>query len=271
MRNTISTIYKNILLVLILTIGIGLTSCQEVIDLDLNSSNPEIVIEGQITNGPGPYKVQISKTVNFDESNIFPPVSGAIVTISDNVGNSEILTENPSGIYLTSSLVGVPGRNYTLQVQSQGKTYQATSTMFLPVPIDELAVDSFTFGSNANKFINVKFTDPAGVKNFYRIIEIINGDTLDIINVGSDRFEDGLEIVASVFSDEDPKLKTGDEVEILLLSIDENVFNYLTELSDVINDGGQSAAPANPTSNISNNALGYFSAHSIASKKIIVD
>lgn len=263
--------FKYLYIILIISVSWICTSCRKVIDLDLNSSNPEIVIEGNVSNGPGPYVVQLTKTINFDETNNFPPVNGAVVTIRDNIGNTDILTEGPTGVYKTTSLTGVPGRNYFLEVNAAGKLYQSSSTMFTPVTIDELTVDSFTFGAVANKYINVKFRDPEGVKNFYRIIEIINGDTLDIINVGSDRFSDGLEIVAAVFSDEDPKLKSGDEVEILLMSIDENVYNYLNELSDVLNGGGQSAAPANPTSNISNNALGYFSAHSISSSTIIVE
>jgi hypothetical protein len=271
MRSITYIKFRYISIILIISISWISTSCRKVIDLDLNSSNPEIVIEGSVSNSAGPHMVELTKTINFDESNNFPPVSGAVVRISDNVGNSDVLTEGPLGVYKTTSLAGVPGRNYLLEINVAGKMYQSTSYMYTPVAIDEVAVDSFTFGPNANKYVNVKFKDPAGVKNFYRIIEIINGDTLDIINVGSDRFSDGLEIVFPVFSDEDPELKSGDEVEILLMSIDESVYNYLSELSEVLNGGGQSAAPANPTSNISNNALGYFSAHSISTSTIIVE
>ena len=66
-------------------------SCQKVIDIDLNSAAPQIVIEGSISDQPGPYTVKITKTVNFSETNIFPAVSGAAVTVSDDAGNSETL------------------------------------------------------------------------------------------------------------------------------------------------------------------------------------
>ena len=37
-------------------------ACKKVIQVDLNNSIPQIVIEGEITNAAGPYLVKISKT-----------------------------------------------------------------------------------------------------------------------------------------------------------------------------------------------------------------
>ena len=246
------------------------SSCQKVIDVDLKSVDPEIVIEANVSDQAGPYLVQLSKTVNFDQPNVFPGVSGAVVILSDNMGNADTLTEVSSGKYYTSSLAGVPGRNYFLKVQAEGEEYIAASFMSSAVVIDTIMVDSLTFGGVSNKYLNVTFTDPASPGNFYRIIEIINGDTLSIINLSNDEFENGRQITVPIFSDEDPTLKSGDNVVIVLQCIDENVFDYFLELLMMINSGGQSAAPANPTSNISNNALGYFSAYSVRSKSIVI-
>jgi hypothetical protein len=45
--------------------------------------------------------------------------------------------------------------------------------------------------------------------------------------------------------------------------MDANVYSYLTTLSDVItSDANTSAAPANPNTNFSNGALGFFGAFS---------
>jgi hypothetical protein len=66
----------------------------------------------------------------------------------------------------------------------------------------------------------------------------------------------------------DNKLKAGDEVTIWLESVDKYVYEYFrTEGSE----GWQSASPANPTSNISNGALGYFNACSVRTISIIVE
>jgi hypothetical protein len=42
--------------------------------------------------------INVFKTVNFDEPNVYPPVSGAIVQICDDLGNVEVLTEFVNGI-----------------------------------------------------------------------------------------------------------------------------------------------------------------------------
>jgi hypothetical protein len=243
------------------------TSCEKVIDVDLNSSSPAIVIEGSISDQPGPHVVKISKTVNFDESNIFPAVTGALVTLSDDIGNAEVLAEVSPGVYHSTTLAGIPGRTYTLKVIDDGKEYTATSTMYLPVPIDTLTISSFGFGNSENKIINLKFNDPAGIENFYRVIQIINGDTLSSISVDSDLLLDGELITYPVFVED---IESGDSVRMVLQSIDENVLIYLRLLNQLSGNGDQSASPANPPSNFSNSALGYFSAHAETSKLIVI-
>src|SRR6187551_2496352 len=91
-----------------------IASCEKEISIDLNSSSPQIVIEGNISDEPGPYTVKISKTVNFSEANVFPPVTGALVVISDNTGVIDTLTETLPGSYLTNTITGTQGNTYTL-------------------------------------------------------------------------------------------------------------------------------------------------------------
>ena len=95
---------------------LALFSCQKIIQVDLNSSAPKVVIEGSINDQPGPHIVKVSKTVNFDQTNVFPGVTGATVTISDDAGNTETLAEAAPGIYQASVITGVAGRTYTLSV-----------------------------------------------------------------------------------------------------------------------------------------------------------
>jgi hypothetical protein len=72
-------------------IGLGfcravLFSCKKIVTLKLNNVPAAIVIQGEVTDQPGPYYVTINQPVDFYASNTFPPVSGAAVTISDNLG-----------------------------------------------------------------------------------------------------------------------------------------------------------------------------------------
>src|ERR1035441_9153798 len=99
---------------LVLLIGIlSIISCQKVITINLNDAVPQLVIEANISDLPNSCIVKLSKTVNFDDPNTFPAVSGAVIIINDNVGNTATLVETSNGIYTSSLMMTVPGRIYT--------------------------------------------------------------------------------------------------------------------------------------------------------------
>ena len=52
------------------------------------------------------------------------------------------------------------------------------------------------------------------------------------------------------------------------MSISKTIYEYYNSLETNTTDG-QSASPANPTSNITNGALGYFNAYSVRKKDVI--
>ena len=245
-----------------------LSSCKKVVHLNLDTSSPQIVIQGDIYDHQGPYTVQISKSVNFYDSNTYPAVSGATVAISDNEGNSDQLKEASPGIYITSALQGVPGRTYTLLVNIDGQTYTASSTMPDPVEIATIYFQKSLFGNNI--YPAISFKDPANINNYYRLIYIINNKQQNDINVTDDKLNAG-QIINYVIRplDTDNKLIAGDVVTIWLESIDNGVYEYF-RTAGTGNAGNQSASPANPTSNISNGALGYFNACSVRTLSAIV-
>ena len=250
----------------------GLSSCQQVINVDLNSASPEIVIDGSISDQPGPYTVTLSQTVNYNEDNTFPPVTGAIVVISDDAGNVDTLKEVTAGTYQTSKLQGVHNRTYTLSVTSNGENYSATSTMPQSVFIYSIAVVSGSISKDLN--LLVSFFDPKDVDNYYHIFEEItrvqsaSRDTT-LYTLGttiSDRLSDGEEIIFSLSSDPH-QLKEGDTVLVSLQCVDKNVYNYFRT---ALQNGSTSTSLSNPVTNLSNGALGYFSAYAVRFKKIVI-
>jgi hypothetical protein len=263
-------------LALVLLYTITLCSCQKVITLDLNSAAPALVVEGGITDQAGPCTIQLTKTVNFSESNTFPPFTGASVIINDNTGNTQTLVETTPGIYTASSLQGTIGKAYTLLITAGGKNYQAVSTLPAPVTIDTLVqLSSSGFGGGpggeVSKFVAIAFTDPVGVENYYRIVEIINGVTVSNISITRDFGRDGTLITSNLRRTGEIKLQTGDSVTVQLQSIDKNVYEYYRTFNQSSGGAGfTSTTPANPTSNISNGALGYFSAYAVTTKKIVI-
>ncbi len=142
--------YYFILAVLVLL----LSSCdqEEIIEIDLSDVPAQFVIEGSVTDEAAPYTVRITRTVNFDQPNDFPAVSGAVVIISDNAGQMDTLFEIKPGVYETVDVFpGVSGRTYTLQVWVEGRHFVANSTMPDLVPFEDLKTIRLPFGgSNAH-------------------------------------------------------------------------------------------------------------------------
>jgi hypothetical protein len=256
----------------VLLIMLSCVACKKIIQVNLTNISPQIVIEGNVTDDAGPYHVLITRSVNYAVNNVFPPVTDAAVSITDSTtGQKDVLIEVDSGVYATQSLIGEPQHTYQLLVIEDGQQYSATSTMPLPVKMD-----SVTFEQNSN--INgiseitaiVNFQDPRGVANYYQFTEAVNGKAVPDIFVFEDRLSDGKYIEDPLFNDT-AYLIPGAALLLTMNCVDENIYNYFNELSNVTATAGiQSTTPANPTSNINNGALGYFSAHTTTFEQLYV-
>lgn len=252
-----------LLLPLILLFG-----CKKVIDVKLKNANQQIIITGEVNNLSGPYKVTISRSVDFTSDNNFPPVSGAFVTISGN-GIVDTLSEDGPGIYFTNTLAGRPGKSYSLFVKSGNNIYTATSTMPQPVYLDSL---SFILGRSDNIYAVANFQDPAETDNYYQFIQYTNGEAFRNgrgNSVFDDRLSNGRYISMALY-DDSSDIRSGVTTTVQMNCVDKNVYNYLNELLQISGYGGgfASPAPANPESNITGGALGYFSANTVSIKTV---
>ncbi len=264
-------------LILVLS-AILLISCEKEININLNKSNPRIVIEGNLSNLPGECSVKITKTINFDETIPNPTVSNAFVTITNlNTNTTDTLTETKPGIYTNDSLMGKLGHTYSMQVKIGNETYNASSTIPQIVDLEYIQLlDSnssggthggpFGGGTASNSIVRMTpiYVDPANVANFFQFVVTKNDTIQKDIFIQSDFGFNGL------VSNRPLRVKASknDTVKVDLQCVDEAVYNYFFGLSENINQS--SATPANPVSNISNNALGYFKAHTSSSKTIII-
>jgi hypothetical protein len=146
-RSYIAGISVKLLFLLSCIEVILLVSCQEYYtDSNIDNGDEILVIEGLITNEPGPYKIKISNTLPYNQpglqSSNSSPVRNADVSISDDKGNTEQLTENEPGIYYTSAsgMHGENGRSYILHVLTyNGDRYQSEPCLMeTPATIDTL-------------------------------------------------------------------------------------------------------------------------------------
>jgi uncharacterized protein DUF4249 len=257
-----------------LSISLVFCACQKVINVKLTPGASEYVIEGIITDQPGYCTVSISQTKNFSSDNTFPGVSGANVTV-ENSGVVTMLTETGtgSGVYSTSTINGQPGKTYNLTVGIGGSIFKASSTMPGPVGPDSIYV-SKSLTSN-DHYATVVYQDPAGIKNYYRWVQYVNGNKEKTIFIMDDEFNDGLLVTNQLnfYNDNDDSRRNigfgGDTVKISMFCIDSAVYKYWSSLQQSGTGSGNSASPANPVSNIQGGCLGYFSAQTIRTKTMI--
>lgn len=251
------------------TIPLGLLSCEKVITLKLQDSNPIIVIDGAVSNQNESHTVRVSKTIPFDQTNSFNGLKGAQVLLKSSSGQTIPYTESTQGLYKSARFKGIPGLAYTLEVTVEGKTYSATSVMPFPVVPDSVGFKTLSFFGNSNIYPVVFYKDPSSIQNQYRYLIKVNGKLKSDL-VTEDRFNDGNAVSELITDDVGDDLKPGDSIEVEMQCIDKNVFKYFFALSQIGGNGGPPVAPANPISNFNNNALGIFNACSKSTKIVVL-
>ena len=252
---------------------LGTAACEKVVTLDLNNTDPQLSIEGNLADDGHPATVQLSRSVAYTETNTFPAVRGAVVTLSDDAGGLETLAETSTpGLYQGRTLLGQPGRRYTLRVETGGQAYVAAATLPAPVPLTGLSALKAGFSSDDIQLVP-EFLDPAGQPNYYLFRQYRNGRLNKTLFLRNDEFTDGkpnsrgLGGRGSSDAEED-QVASGDSVRVVMQNLDADVYEYFRTLNEAMQ--GNSASPANPRSNFTGGVLGYFSAHSKRQRSLIV-
>jgi hypothetical protein len=261
----------NFFLILILT-GLFISGCEKVIDVDLNEASPALVIQGNLSSDQKVAEVKLTMTTSYFDTLSPEKVSGAIVSLEDDNGKKIVLKETLKGVYAAFTLSPVYDTKYRLTVETKDKTYQAESVLNPPVTIDSITweYDEGSSFFDAGYYLNVWFFDPHSIQNYYRIQVYRNGllkRSMDDLIVFNDRYVDGNKVEISLFND---PYYLNDTVLVQLISLDKNAYDYFSTLSELINTNPGSAAPANPNTNFSNGALGYFSAWSSDTLEVII-
>jgi hypothetical protein len=270
---------NKIKILFLFSLVIFLPSCERVVSIDLNKANPHLVIEGNIKDQTGPYSVVLSKTGNyFEQSLTFPSVSNALVVITNDLGQIDTLKETSlKGTYQTSKITGESGRTYFLTVNAEGNLYTSTSSMPQKIYIDTLyAKPRREFDGDRGYDIYVAFKDPPQLGNYYRLnvkaSYLLPSDSIDgrRYRLYSDKLTNGNEMTERVRAGRN--VSAGDTVTVELLAIDKPTYDYFNTLSNILTSdrAASSLSPANPNSNITNGALGYFAAYTVDRKSIIL-
>jgi hypothetical protein len=264
-------------------IAILLASCEETVQLDINQVPQRVVIEAQVTDIPGLQFVRVTRSAGFYEPGATNRVADAQVIIRDDSGEQMQFVHNPGGspdsvgYYLPASgYTGVAGQTYTMTVSLDGQTYEAIDKLIRVTKIDSLGYRPNVFrerdepsdGKIWELLIYAKEpqdTEDNYLIKYYRNDSLVyDGDTdvyvLNDYGVGENI--DG--VPSSVY------YAPGDKARVEMYSLSRDGFLFYSDLVTVLNsDGGMfSPPPANPRSNISGGAMGFFQVSAMSSKEV---
>lgn len=257
------------------------TSCEDVVDVDLDTAPPKLVIEAAINwekGSTGRQQVIKLTTTSGYYDQLVPIVSGAVIFVNNSKNQRFNFTElNKSGRYVCNNFIPVINETYTLTVISGGNTYKATETLKSVALITR--IEQKNDGGFTGKDVEIKafYTDPADEENYYLFKYVYSSKVTSSYYVSEDKFYQGNEIYSST---EDEDLKAGDEIEVTHYGISKQYYNYMNILVSIAgsNVGGPfQSPPATVKGNIINTTdknnypLGYFSLSETDHKKYKIE
>ncbi|NOQ24104.1 MAG: DUF4249 family protein [Bacteroidales bacterium] len=109
----------------LLIFALIILGCKDEFLLETTNYKPIMVVDGMITNEPGPYTIQLSldSPLPLKEK---VQLEACMVSLYENSDKSEVLTETEPGIYVTSAdgIQGIVGNNYSISIVTpEGKEY----------------------------------------------------------------------------------------------------------------------------------------------------
>jgi hypothetical protein len=258
---------KKLSIYFILFLSIITVSCEEVVDVDLNKSEPKLVIEASIkwekgTSG-NDQTIRLTTTGDYF-NNTVPPANGASVTITDS--NAIIYTfieDGATGYYKCTNFNPVINGVYTLSVSYKGQTYTSTDKLY---PVPTITTIEQNLGGFSGNDIEVKFNfqDNGAEKNFYLGDYNVPISPFPLMGVFNDEFTNGNKMFSLIIEED---LKAGQNINFTLHGISERYYNYLNILIGIsggLSNGPFSTPPATVKGNIINQTnavdypLGYF-------------
>lgn len=152
MKYSLSTM-KKIMRIQFLFFLILMSGCTDIIQILDESTRDEIlVVEGGITDRPGPYTVILSTTTTVGGLGSNKLGRGANVIVEESTGTEEILREVRPGVYQTQvgGIQGKVGNSYKVKITlANGEEYESTFDS-IPEPVEMTSLNA--------EFIDERFT-----------------------------------------------------------------------------------------------------------------
>ena len=267
-----------------------LISCSERIDIKTDSTYARLIVEGYLTTDTIRHMVRLSKSGDALNTQAVQYISNAIVSITDGSKvfflNEDI--KNKGTYYTDSSVYGVPGKTYTLNISNVdvnddgiSENYLATSMLKNEAPVDSIHI-LYDAASAAGKGwnINLYAWDIGGGRNFYLIKvyknNVLLSDSAHKLTSLADNtgFEGGYyDGFTAYFLREERKDEKVNHGDIITLEMDGITQEYYQFLQDYVQEYYPKVPIfSGPSANISTNILpkdkaaGFFAVYSASRK-----
>lgn len=246
----------------------AVTGCEDVVQVNLKVSEPQLVIEGYVGwNLPGGPHFRITRSTDFFNPTTPEYVDDAQIIVTDALENVDTLYGVGNGQYRFHYLNLRTGNNYRANVTIGDRRYEATTTMTARIQIDSVTAQYQTgggigTGEDEGYRLHVYFTDPPGTHEYARIV-LGNSRGLfsDTYYLYDGKFSDGKTVDYNYFLD---TYHPGEFATVDIWAIDRSMYDYLSTLREAIvwDDPTNvfDVSPANPNSNWTGGALGFFGA-----------
>jgi hypothetical protein len=265
---------------------IAFSSCEKTVHLDMEQTPQRIVIEGYVTDMADHNFVKVTRTKDFYTNGATPRVTDATVMVEDSDGNIFNFihyagtNEDSAGYYFPETpFAGVVGKTYKLSVIVDGESFSAEDELFRLVPMDKLEYrvneeeqeDPEDHGRFYEVLLFVK--EPKETKDYY-LFKCFRNDTIDYAAENDIYYSDDELIGENIDGVPLPIFYAkGDVARVEVYSMTRDAFVYYRDLQKLLtNDGGLfGTPPANPRSNLSGDALGFFQVSAIESGEIVIE
>lgn len=258
-----------------------LSACTERIDIALESSDSKLMVYGSITTDTMSHCVRLIKSVPFYSPTPPPPVSNATVYIMERDTRIDLTedADNPGYYYTAPNIFGKSATTYTLYIEGAniGSLTSFRAEAQMPTLLEGYQTNYLdSINVTYNKYwegwvINGYAKEPQNMKNYYmfrvKINDALYSDSLNNLVLVDDKFFNGnsTDGAAFYFIPEKDTLKVGSKVTLELCAITKDYYQFLNEALTASRPQFPlfSPPPANPRTNISNGALGYFTAYAV--------
>jgi len=252
-------------------------SCEEVVNIPLEESEPRLVVDASIEWFKGTsgniQNIRLSRTSGFYEENT-EGVTDAEIKIFTEDGIEFNFDHVQDGIYMNNEFQPELNKSYQLEIMVDEQVYSAKEIMVPVVPIDY--IEQLNSGGFAGDEIEIKafYTDPIATEDYY-LFEFIDDDVS--LEIYEDEFSNGNQIFG-YYSNED--IEPGDEIDIQIQGISQSYYEFLFILRSQVgsNGGGPfETMPATVKGNIINQTnpenypFGYFRLSEVDSTTYIVE